>query len=200
MLVLGAIWLALLVVELIWGLSPLLEAIGTVIWVIFIVDFVLEFTLAPRKIPYLKRNWLTALSLLVPALRLFRFLRFLRFARAARGFRLLKIVASVNRGLRALGSSMSRRGFGYMAALTILVTLAGSAGMYAFESSNSPDGRGFASFGAALWVDADDHDHDGVGIVAADRRRSGVVRTARFIRVRCIRLCDGGAGVVLCRP
>jgi len=74
----------------------------------------------------------------------------LRFARAARGFRLFRVVSSVNRGLGALGANMSRRGFGYMIALTLLVTLAGSAGMYAFEN-NLPGGRGLNSFGTALW-------------------------------------------------
>jgi len=150
MLVLGLVWLALLIVELVWGLSPLLEILGTVIWIVFFVVFVFEFTIAPGKLAYLKRNWLTALSLLVPALRVFRFLRVLRFARAARGFRLFRIVSSVNRGLRALGANMSRRGFGYMLTLTLLVTLAGSAGMYAFEN-NLPGGGGLNSFGAALW-------------------------------------------------
>ena len=150
MLVLGAVWLGLLVVELVWGLTPLLEVLGTVIWIVFIVDFALAFTLAPKKLAYLQGNWLTAVSLLVPALRMFRFFRVLRFARATRGFRLLEIVGSMNRGLRALGESMSRRGLGYMAALTLLVTLAGSAGMYAFENQSGP-GRGFDTYGAALW-------------------------------------------------
>lgn len=150
MLVLGAAWLVLLVVELVWGLSPLFDAIGIAIWVAFVVDFALELTLAPDKLRYLKRNWLGAISLLVPALRIFRIARFLRVARAARGLRLLKIVGSVNRGLRALGASMSRRGVGYMGALTLLVTLAGSAGMYALEH-DAPDARGFDSYGAALW-------------------------------------------------
>lgn len=149
MLVLGAAWLGLLVVELVWGLSPLLETIGTVIWGIFIVDFVIALALAPNKLDYLKHNWLTAISLVVPALRLFRVFRVLRFARAARGLRLIKIVGSVNRGLRALGSSMSRRGFGYVAALTLLVTLAGSAGMYSFEDQLSQGS--FNSYGEALW-------------------------------------------------
>ena len=150
MLVLGAVWLALLVVELTSGLSPLLEVAGTVIWVIFVIDFALEFVIAPKKIAYLKRNWLTALPLLVPALPMFRFFRVLRLARATRGFRLLKIVGSINRGLRALSASMARRGFGYMAALTVLVTLASSAGMYAFEN-NPSGGGGFDSYGSALW-------------------------------------------------
>ena len=50
--------------------------------------------------------------------------------------------------MRALGASMGRRGFGYVIALTLLVTFAGAAGMYAFEKE-SP--AGLHTFGEALW-------------------------------------------------
>ena len=128
--------------RVIWGLSPLLEAAGTLIWVIFIVDFAMKFVLAPDKTRLPESNWLTALALAVPALRvlrIFRVVRLLRAARAARGLRLFRVVSSLNRGMRALGASMGRRGFGYVIALTVVVTLAGAAGMYAFE--NEVDGR-----------------------------------------------------------
>jgi voltage-gated potassium channel len=36
--------------------------------------------------------------------------------------------------MKALGASLGRRGFGYVIALTVLVTFAGAAGMYAFEN------------------------------------------------------------------
>ena len=153
MLLLGLGWLVLFVIELIWGLTPLLEAIGTVIWIIFILDFILEFSLAPSKLAYLRRNWLTAIALPLPALRLFRFVRVLRVlntARAARGIKLLRVITRTNRGMRALGASLGRRGFGYVVALTGLVTLVGASGMYAFES-NPPNGEGLSDFGAALW-------------------------------------------------
>ncbi|MFO7707707.1 MAG: hypothetical protein R6V84_05995, partial [Desulfobacterales bacterium] len=113
MLALAFVWLALLVVELIWGESLLFEIIGTVIWVIFILDFAMGFVLAPHKAAYLKLNWLTAMSLLIPALRLFRVFRvfrLLRLARVGRSFRLLRVVSSLNRSMRALGASLSRRG------------------------------------------------------------------------------------------
>jgi len=151
MLVLAFAWLALLVVELIWGASALFETLGTVIWIIFILNFAVEVTLAPQKLGYLKKNWLTALSLLVPALRIFRIfrvMRIFRFAGAARGLRLLRVVSSVNRGMGALGASLSRRGFGYVVALTVLVTFAGAAGMYAFENETP---GGLDSYGEALW-------------------------------------------------
>jgi voltage-gated potassium channel len=151
MLVLAFVWLALLIVEFIWGESSLFEIIGTSIYVVFILNFALEFTLAPRKGQYLKHNWLTAISLLVPALRIFRVFRVfrvLRLARAGRSLRLLRVVSSLNRGMRALGASLSRRGFGYVLALTLLVTFAGAAGMYAFE--NEVPG-GLRTYGEALW-------------------------------------------------
>lgn len=151
MLALGFVWLALLVIELTWGLSPFLETIGTVIWIIFIIDFAVKFTLAPHKLAYLKSNWLTAIALAVPALRVFRIaraIRLLRVARAARGLRLVRVITSLNRGMKALGASMGRRGLGYVIALTTVVTLAGAAGMYAFE--NEIPG-GLNSYGVALW-------------------------------------------------
>ena len=45
MLALGFVWLVLLIYELIWNLSPALELGGTIIWIIFIVDFALKFAL-----------------------------------------------------------------------------------------------------------------------------------------------------------
>jgi voltage-gated potassium channel len=135
MLVLALVWLALLVLEVLSPLPPLLEAVGIGIWGLFLLDFVLRFTLAPQKGAYLLQNWLTVLALLVPALRVVRLVRIvqaLRVARAARGLRLLRLLSGLNRSMRALRASMSRRGVGYVLALTLVVTLVGAAGMYAF--------------------------------------------------------------------
>src|SRR5665648_1258973 len=151
MLVLAFVWLALLIVELIWGESQLFLIIGTIIWVIFILSFAVEFILAPHKAAYLKHNWLAAISLLVPALRIFRIFRIFRLfrlARVGRGLSLLRVVSSLNRSMRALGASLSRRGFGYVIALTVLVMFTGAAGMYAFEKV-APGGM--QSYGEALW-------------------------------------------------
>lgn len=151
MLLLAFAWLALLVGELIWGESLAFEVLGTIIWVIFILDFALEIFLAPNKGAYLKRNWLTAIALLVPALRIFRvfwIFRLTRLSRVGRGLRLFRVVSSLNRGMRALGATLQRRGFGYVVALTVLVLFAGAAGMYAFENESA---GGLDSYGEALW-------------------------------------------------
>ena len=150
MVVLGFIWLTLLVIELIWGLNPLLEVSSTVIWISFLLDFGLRLTLAPHKWIYLRQNWLTAISLLLPALRIFRIARILRLLRTTRSLRLVRVVTSLNRGMRSLRASMRRRGFGYVVASTVVVTLVGAAGMYAFEG-NVPNGSGLKDYGSALW-------------------------------------------------
>ena len=155
MLILGFVWLILLGIELlwerVWEQNHIFNTLSTIIWIIFIINFVVELILAPHKLNYFKRNWLTALSLIVPALRVFRIFRVIRVSRAARavrGIRLVKVVGSLNRGMRALGASMGRRGVGYVVALTVILTLSGAAGMYAFENENP---AGLNSYGEALW-------------------------------------------------
>lgn len=152
MVVLGFVWLALLVAEFVWGTSALFEGIGTIIWITFILDFALKLTLAPHKLRYLRHNLLTVVALFIPALRIFRIaraVRILRLARTARSLRLVRVVTSLNRGMRALSATMGRRGFGYIALLTMIVTFAGAAGMYAFERDAAAGG--LESYSTALW-------------------------------------------------
>jgi len=153
MQLLGMLWLALLLLELTRGLSSILAVLSTVIWILFILDFALRFGLAPDRTRYLKQNWLTALSLLVPAfrvLRIARVARVVRFAPAARGLRLVRVISSLNRTMHALGRIMSRRGLGYVVTLTVIVTLLGAAGLYAFERE-LPDGQALPDYPTALW-------------------------------------------------
>ncbi len=148
MAALGLIWLVLVILELVRGLPLWLQYVSTIIWVIFVIEFLLEFTIAPRKLTYLKRNWLPAIALLAPALRifsLFRAFRLIRAARALRGLRLIRVLGSLNRSIGALGDSLGRHGFAYVAGFTLAVTFAGAAGMYAFERP------GLDSYAEALW-------------------------------------------------
>ncbi|MBA2499120.1 MAG: ion transporter [Chitinophagaceae bacterium] len=147
MIFLGFIWLILLTIELIWGLSKTLLYTSLTIWVIFIIDFIIKFILAPSKSRFFKKNWLTAVSLLIPALRVFRVFRFVRILRSLRGIRLVRLVSSLNRSMKSLGATMKRRAFGYVSLLALVVTFAGAAGMYAIEQNNP----GFENYGMALW-------------------------------------------------
>jgi voltage-gated potassium channel len=144
MVFLGFVWLVLLIIELVWGLPVLLEYLSITIWIVFIIDFLIKIFLAPDKLKFFKANWLTAFSLIIPALRIFRLLRILR---VLRGVRLVKVVASLNRSMKSLSATMRRRGFSYVIILTLVVTFGGAAGMYAIEKGNP----GFENYGMALW-------------------------------------------------
>jgi voltage-gated potassium channel len=152
MLVLGFIWLGLFIIELVWGLNPLLEWIGITIWIAFIIDFSIQFAIAPNKSTYLKQNWLTAFSLMIPALKTLRIVpvmgAFLKTVHAVRGLQLLRVMTRINKGMKVLGASVGRRGFGYVLGLSAIVTLIGASGIYAFERELHGE---IADYGTALW-------------------------------------------------
>ena len=150
MLILSFIWLSLVIVELIWTTSGVFELLGTIIWIVFILEFLLRFALAPRKIRFLRRNPITIIALAAPAFRFLRVLRVLRLLRLSRGLRLVRIVGTANRGLGALRKSFDRRGLGYVLATTALVILLGAGGMLAFEPAREVRG-GFSGYADAVW-------------------------------------------------
>ncbi|MDQ3809601.1 MAG: ion transporter [Chloroflexota bacterium] len=147
---LAFIMLGLLVAQFLLPLSPSwqthVDQAQTAIWAIFAVDFAFELLLAPSKVRYLKQNWLTAVSVLLPA---FRTLRVVRVARALRGVSLLRLLTTLNRGGRALEHVARRGQLGYVLGLTLLVTAGGAAGVYFFESGE-PDAL-IHTPGDALW-------------------------------------------------
>ncbi|MGN6135938.1 MAG: ion transporter, partial [Aureliella sp.] len=163
MTILSFVWLVLLIVDFTVGLNSSLENVNQALWGLFVLHFALEFWIAPKKVKYLKKNWLTAVALVLPAfriLRAFRGLRFLRAARVGRSMRLLRWVTSMNRGMKATRRTLRQRGMSYVLALTVLVCFAGAAGVYAFEnpaalqrdgviSPSNPTGIG--NYGEAVW-------------------------------------------------
>ena len=152
MIILGLVWLALLVWELTAGLPNSVQYVNSGIWVVFIIDFAVRWILAPHKAAYFKRNWLTVIALVVPALRFVQLLRItslLRFAKATNSIRLVQVLTSLNRGIRVLGVAMGERGFGYIVAMTLVVIFAGAAAMFAFERDVS--GEALSSYMSAVW-------------------------------------------------
>lgn len=162
MVLLSVAWIGLLVIEFAGdGLPRSLDAAVWVIWAVFVLDFLLEFTIAPIKTRYLRTHWLTVLSLVLPAFRVIRIasaLRVFRAARVVRGVGLLRLLTTINRGWASLRATAARRGVGYVVATTALVMVVGSAGMAYFESpapggGHGPEGQGPAirDFGEAFW-------------------------------------------------
>ena len=142
--------LGLLLAELALPLSPAwARRVGqteTAIWVVFAAAFVLELVLAPSKAEYLKKNWLTALAVALPALRV---VRLLRVAHALRGMSLLRLLTTLNRGTRAIGHVARRGQFGYVILLTAIVTATAAAGAYYLERDEP--GANIQTPGDAVW-------------------------------------------------
>lgn len=147
--VLAVIALSLIVLELVVALPPDWRArVGQLliaIWVIFAIAFFTELALAPAKVRYLRENWLTALSVVLPA---FRAMRIFRAARLLRGFRLMRIVTAANRATRSLQVLAAYARYRYVAAVTLIVAGSGAAGVYYFEATEQSS---IATIGDATW-------------------------------------------------
>lgn len=116
------------------------------IWGFFIVQFVLGIVVSPDRLRYLRRNWLTALSLVAPFLRAFRVLRVVSALRATNAVR---VIGGFNRAARTLDAALAWTRAGYAAALTATAVLLGSAALLMFEV-DAP-GSQITDYGEALW-------------------------------------------------
>lgn len=144
MLALAAAWLVVLILELTGNESRVLMLAGNLIWALFILEFIIEFILAPDKRRYLSGNMLVAFSLALPALRILRVFRFLP---VYRNIQLLRVFARVNRGMILLEKSFRKRGLGYVIALTVIIIAAGAGAMYYYERGNP----GMTDYWSAVW-------------------------------------------------
>ena len=147
---LGLVWLVLVVVDLVGPPNRILEWLAGALWFVFLLDFLIRFTLAPRKSVYVRDNVFVAASLVVPALRMLRLTALMPALRAARGLKLARLVGGVNRTIFSLRSLTRGGGFQYVMLLTVAVIFVGAAGIYAFENDIAGD-AGIKDFGTALW-------------------------------------------------
>src|SRR6185312_3619201 len=146
MIWLALVWIGLMIGDLVGHLPRPLVILNYVIWAIFGFDFVLKFILAPHKLRFLKKNWITVLSLVLPG---FRLLRIFRALAALRALSLVRILASMNLGMGAMSRAMGKRGLGYVVIVTAIVLFGGAAGMYQFEQPSQLIQDGFASVAAS---------------------------------------------------
>ena len=84
MALLGLVWLALLIAEFGYGVSGWVTWASYAIWAVFIAEFMVRFAVAPRKGEFLRNNWFTLFSLVLPAVRVFSAFRSLRALSAMR--------------------------------------------------------------------------------------------------------------------
>jgi voltage-gated potassium channel len=103
-------------------------------------------TISPDRGRYLRRNWLTALSLLLPFLRAFRALRAVAALRATNS---LRVAAGFNRIARGLRATLAWTRAGYAGALALTAAFLGSAALLMFEA-DAPNSQ-ITDYAEALW-------------------------------------------------
>ena len=153
MLFLSFVWLCILITELVYGTTSVLSGFGTGLWIVFILYFTMSLWTVANRTSFLTRNWLFILAILVSTLRFFPLLhRFplVRALTATFGMQVIWILASADQGMRSLRRALGRRGAGYALALTLVVLLAGAAGMLHFEGAFD-DPQGIHTYPRALW-------------------------------------------------
>lgn len=118
----------------------------TAIWIIFGIQFAIGLLVSADRIAYLRRNWVTAASLALPFLRVFRVVRAARVLRAFSGVRAL---SAFNRAAGALGGALAWSRAGYPLALAGTATVLGSATIFLFEAAE-PESP-VQNYADALW-------------------------------------------------
>jgi voltage-gated potassium channel len=153
---LALVMLTLLIIELVADVSGETAAnirrAQTMIWALFVIAFAIEFTIAPSKKRYLRKNWIVALSIAIPALRIFRIVnavRFLQATRALRGLNLARALAALNRAMVEVAAFLRTNQFGYVVALVAIVTVTAAALGYYLERGHADSE--ITTFGEALW-------------------------------------------------
>lgn len=128
MFFLAFVWLWLLFQELTTGLSEFQRTLGTVIWLAFIIEFALKLLVSPDKVTFFKNNWLTAIAIMVPALRMFRLFNALAILGGARVFSGVNFVRALTTGRRVLGEIRDAQGHIPAPEMNVGVLIAHSVG------------------------------------------------------------------------
>ncbi len=126
-----------------------LEALSWGLWSLFLLEFLVKFTLAPVKRRYVREHWLDVLVVLLPFL---RFLRLARVLRATRALPVLRLLIFGGRGSDSALALLKRRRLGQLAIVSAMVILLGAAVGFLLEE-DAP-GSQIKTFGDALWWSA----------------------------------------------
>src|SRR5690606_41228418 len=110
MFVLAVAWLYLLIIELFKGLNSAQEDLILVIWILFVAEFLIKLLLAPRKIGFIRNNWITIIALILPALRVFRIFYAIRILRSVRVITSTTIIRALTSGRRLFSALKEAQG------------------------------------------------------------------------------------------
>ncbi len=150
MLVLSLAIIPLLVIPLVVELSPNTEsvifALDWIIWAAFAVEYGVRLYLAPEKLPFVRKNVIDLVVVVVP------FLRPLRVARSARMLRLLRagrVGVFLLRGIDAIRDVLTRHRLHYTLLVATFVTV--GAGILVAEIERGAADSSITSIPDGIW-------------------------------------------------
>jgi len=150
MLVLSLAIIPLLLVPLIWDLSPSVDttflALDWFIWAAFVVEYGVRLYLAPAKWTFVRRNKIDLALVVLPFLRPLRLLRSARGLRVLRSVRLLVILGRVFDVTRDV---LTRHKLHYALAVTLAIVVGAALLVESFERG-APEAN-IGSVPDALW-------------------------------------------------
>lgn len=110
MFLLALVWLYLFAKEMISGLSSFEDRLILIIWIVFIAEYLIKLIVAPRKMEFVKDNWITLIALLIPALRVFRLVRAISLLNSVRVVNSTKIIRAITSGKRFFSALQEAQG------------------------------------------------------------------------------------------
>jgi voltage-gated potassium channel len=135
--ILALLYLGLYSVEVLGHLPPAIffdfVVVSDIIWGIFIIDFVVRFILSPQKVPFLKRNAIELVALILPFFRAFRMFRVI----IALGF------------LSRVGKTLNARINIYVGLILPLLIYVCALGVY--DAEHKAPGANILNFGDSIW-------------------------------------------------
>jgi voltage-gated potassium channel len=135
--ILAILYLVLYSFEVLAHLPPALffdfVVVSDIIWAIFIIDFLARFFLSPKKVPFLKRNAIELVALILPFFRAFRMFRVI----IALGF------------LSRVGKSLNARINIYVGVILPLLIYVCALGVY--DAEHKAPGANITNFGDSIW-------------------------------------------------
>ena len=153
MLVLVVLMIITLIIPLVFPLDDtthnFLELIDWIIWGAFALELLVKTYLSPKKLVYLKKNWVDVIVVALPLLRVFRIFRVARGARAFRLLRFGRILALFGKFMTEIKTILSRHGFHYLFIIFIALIGIGTFLSYSFDQNLN---SGANSLTNGLWL------------------------------------------------
>lgn len=120
--------------------ARVVEVIDTIIYIIFVLDFIVRLVTCKNKRRFAKHNIIDLIAVLPFGL--------FSNSNLASAFKLIKVLAYVLRLIGNIKEILFTNGFIYALGSTVIITILGSVGIYIFEKGIS---ESIVSYGDALW-------------------------------------------------